>query len=57
MHRWVKQWEKAVTKLSEWIMTGQLKYRETISNGFDNLPAAFIGMLCGENIGKALVKQ
>jgi len=35
---------------------GKLIYPEYIVQGFESLPQAFIGMLNGENIGKALVK-
>jgi NADPH-dependent curcumin reductase CurA len=35
---------------------GQLKYRETISQGLESAPQAFIGLLKGENFGKQLVK-
>ena len=31
-------------------------YREDVTEGLENAPAAFIGMLRGENRGKALVK-
>ena len=41
--------------LSKYIREGKLKYRETIVEGLDNAPAAFIGMLKGENFGKQLV--
>lgn len=37
-------------------MQGKLKYREHITEGFENTPKAFIGMLKGENMGKAIVK-
>lgn len=55
--RWFNRWTEGVVQLSKWISMGQLKYRETITNGFESLPAAFIGMLRGENTGKALVKK
>ena len=35
---------------------GKLRYEETVTEGFENAPKAFIGMLCGENIGKTVVK-
>lgn len=35
---------------------GKLKYKETITEGFLKMPEAFIGMLNGENTGKAVVK-
>ena len=38
------------------IKSGELRYRETIVEGIENMPDAFIGLLVGENIGKMLVK-
>lgn len=35
---------------------GKLQCREQVTEGFENMPAAFMGMLQGENIGKAIVK-
>jgi NADPH-dependent curcumin reductase CurA len=35
---------------------GSLKYQETIAQGLDNAPEAFIGLLAGRNVGKQLVK-
>jgi NADPH-dependent curcumin reductase len=37
------------------IADGRIRYREDITNGLENAPAAFIGMLEGRNFGKALV--
>jgi prostaglandin reductase 1 len=34
----------------------KLIYRETVTEGFENMVEAFIGMLRGENVGKAVVK-
>jgi len=39
-----------------WIKEGKLKYRETIAEGIDNAPQAFIDMLKGKNFGKQVVK-
>lgn len=33
-----------------------MKFHEQVTEGFENMPAAFIGMLRGENLGKAIVK-
>ena len=38
------------------VADGRIRYREDITNGFENAPAAFIGMLEGRNFGKALVR-
>jgi NADPH-dependent curcumin reductase CurA len=39
-----------------WIQSGALKYQETIVDGFENTPRAFIDLLAGANTGKMLVK-
>jgi hypothetical protein len=41
---------------SDWVRDGRLQYRETIVDGIENAPSAFLGLLRGENIGKMLVK-
>jgi NADPH-dependent curcumin reductase CurA len=48
--------ERALAELKGWVDSGQLKVREDIVDGFENLPAALIGLLAGDNIGKRLVK-
>jgi NADPH-dependent curcumin reductase CurA len=50
------QWPAALTELGGMVATGKLKYRETIANGLDATPEAFLGMLKGRNFGKQLVK-
>ena len=50
------QHEVGRARLAEWVRDGQLKYREDVVDGFENAPAAFIGLLRGENFGKRLVK-
>ena len=50
------RWPEGVAKLTEWYATGQLKGEETITEGFDQIPAAFLGLFKGENTGKAVVK-
>jgi NADPH-dependent curcumin reductase CurA len=39
-----------------WFRAGRLRYRETVVDGIENAPSAFLGLLRGENIGKMLVK-
>lgn len=47
---------KALADLAGWVASGQLKVREDIVDGFENLPAALIGLLAGDNVGKRMVK-
>ncbi|MBC5774697.1 NADP-dependent oxidoreductase [Pontibacter sp. KCTC 32443] len=47
---------EAAAELAGWLQEGKLQYEETIVEGFDQLPHAFLGLFKGENIGKQLVK-
>jgi len=50
------RYREGVIQMAEWLRAGKLKYRETITQGLENAPKAFMGMLRGENIGKQLVQ-
>ncbi len=43
-------------QMGAWVSGGQLKYREDITEGLENAPEAFIGLLKGRNFGKAIVR-
>ncbi len=49
-------WPPAMGELAGWVASGKLKYRETVAQGRENAPKAFIGLLKGQNFGKQLVK-
>jgi len=49
-------WPQALKELGGLVATGKLKYRETIANGIESAPEAFLGLLKGKNFGKQLVK-
>jgi leukotriene B4 12-hydroxydehydrogenase/15-oxo-prostaglandin 13-reductase len=53
---YLPQWPEGVAKLTEWYGQGKLKFEETITDGFDQIPAAFLGLFQGDNTGKAIVK-
>jgi NADPH-dependent curcumin reductase CurA len=39
------------------VANGQLKSQETVVDGLDNMPEAFLGLFTGENVGKMLVRR
>ncbi|MEC1753302.1 NADP-dependent oxidoreductase [Bacillus mojavensis] len=43
-------------QLAEWLRDGKLHYEETVTEGFENIPDAFLGLFKGENKGKQLIK-
>jgi NADPH-dependent curcumin reductase len=49
-------WPQALKELGERVATKKLEYRETIDEGLENAPEAFLGLLRGKNFGKQLVK-
>lgn len=51
-----KRYDEALLELAEWVSTGQLRYDETIKEGFENVPNAFLDLFRGENLGKQIVK-
>jgi NADPH-dependent curcumin reductase CurA len=50
------RFDEAGLKLFRWVAEGKLRWREDVTEGLENAPTAFMGMLRGENRGKALVK-
>jgi NADPH-dependent curcumin reductase CurA len=45
-----------LAEMTDWVRAGAVTFPETVVNGFENTPAAFIGMLAGENTGKMVVR-
>lgn len=43
-------------EMSEWVGSGKIKTKETIVEGFENLPRAYEMLFTGENTGKIIVK-
>ena len=49
-------WPEALGELGRLVAEGRLKYRETIAEGLESAPEAFLGLLKGRNFGKQLVR-
>jgi NADPH-dependent curcumin reductase CurA len=45
-----------VTEMGGWIREGKIKWEETVMNGIEKAPDAFMGLFSGANAGKMLVK-
>jgi NADPH-dependent curcumin reductase len=42
--------------MASWVREGRVKYKEFVTEGIENAPAAFMGLLKGANFGKQLVR-
>ena len=47
---------EAIKQLSQWLEEGKLTYSETVVEGFEQIPQAFIDLFEGKNTGKMVVK-
>jgi NADPH-dependent curcumin reductase CurA len=43
-------------EVGTWLSEGRIRHRETVVDGLENAPKAFLGLLRGENVGKMLVR-
>jgi hypothetical protein len=50
------RFDAAQERLETWVTTGELDHRETVVEGLENAPEAFLGLFAGDNIGKQVVK-
>lgn len=47
---------EAIAQMSAWLKAGKLSYAETVVEGFDQIPQAFMDLFEGKNEGKMIVK-
>ena len=45
-----------LAEAAAWVADGRLRWRETVVEGIERMPEAFVGLLRGDNVGKMLVK-
>jgi NADPH-dependent curcumin reductase CurA len=50
------RFDEALAQMQTWVEEGRLKQRETVIEGFENLPKALIALFEGANTGKMMVK-
>lgn len=50
------QFPLAQKQLTNWLEKGKIHYMETIVDGFEQLPTAFLGLFSGANTGKMIVR-
>lgn len=53
---YANRFNEGAMQLGQWLQEGKLTYRETIKEGFENIPNAFLDLFKGNNVGKLLVK-
>ncbi len=47
---------EAIAALTDWVLGGEIAWREDIQEGFDNIPATLQRLFNGSNVGKQLLK-
>jgi hypothetical protein len=52
----VDRYPEFVREVGGWLKSGALKHPETVVDGLDKAPEAFLGLFAGENVGKMIVK-
>jgi NADPH-dependent curcumin reductase CurA len=52
----IDQRDMFLKDMSRWIKSGAVVWEESITEGLENAPAAFIGLFKGDNIGKSLIR-
>jgi NADPH-dependent curcumin reductase CurA len=50
------RFREGLQQMAQWVREGKIRYRETIVEGIENAPRAFLEMMRGKNIGKQLVR-
>ena len=53
---WMNEWEMATEEILKLVSEDKMRYRETITKGFENAPQALRDVLTGKNFGKQIIE-
>ncbi len=53
---WMDEWAEVTGILSKHVENNEIKYEETITEGFENAPQGLRDVLTGKNFGKQIIK-
>ena len=53
---WINEWEDATKEILDLVSKDKMRYRETITKGFENAPQALRDVLTGKNFGKQIIE-
>ncbi|WP_240792318.1 MULTISPECIES: NADP-dependent oxidoreductase [unclassified Salinibacterium] len=56
VNRYNEHFKEFAAEVTPWVRSGELIYDETVVEGIENTPAAFLDMMHGANIGKMVVR-
>jgi NADPH-dependent curcumin reductase CurA len=54
--RFSKRFPEGTAQLAEWVKDGKLKFAVDVQEGFENVPATFLRLFHGQNLGKQLCR-
>jgi NADPH-dependent curcumin reductase CurA len=54
---YIPEYPDAQKRMREWIRNGQIKFKEDIQEGFDNIPTTLMRLFSGKNFGKQILKM
>ncbi len=53
---WMDEWEDATKEILDLVSKDKMRYRETVTKGFENAPQALRDVLTGKNFGKQIIE-
>ena len=52
----MNEWESATSEILKLVQEDKIKFKETITKGFENAPQALRDVLSGKNFGKQIIE-